>query len=467
MKSCIFILADGARYDVFTELLERGDLPNISEHIIDKGVYAKATTVFPSTTGPAYSPFIIGRFPGRINLPGIRWFDRYEYSSKFFSLYRFRSYVGLEGFLMKNDIDKSSKTLFELIPNSASMMTELTRGVGKNNKTLYWGAWNKMKAHFDNSWESVDTGVRDILLKTIAQGSEFIFSAFMGIDHFSHILHPFHKKVIESYARVDFTVGEVVKTLKNLGRLDDTLIIVSSDHGLTPTHSHFDSDDFMVKQGYKTLHYPYPTVLPRWTDAEAANMISGNAMTHIYVKSPEGWGRTTTFGELNGLVDNLLEKKGVDIVAGRDESGKITIKSERGEAAAWLNGEGSIVYETKSDPFGYPPLPSTMSISESLECTRDTEYPDAILQLIQLFESPRSGDLVVSARKGYDLRARFERPEHRSSHGAIFKDHMLVPLAVNRKISREFIRTVDIFPTILAHLGIDPANELDGQSLID
>ena len=64
-KSCIFIMADGARADVFQELLGRGDLPNVSKYIVEKGTFRNAVSVFPSTTGPAYAPFIMGRFPGR------------------------------------------------------------------------------------------------------------------------------------------------------------------------------------------------------------------------------------------------------------------------------------------------------------------------------------------------------------------------------------------------------------------
>ena len=62
-KQCIVFLADGARADVFEYLLKRGDLPNISKYIIERGFYRKAVTVFPSTTGPAYIPYLLGMYP--------------------------------------------------------------------------------------------------------------------------------------------------------------------------------------------------------------------------------------------------------------------------------------------------------------------------------------------------------------------------------------------------------------------
>ena len=42
----------------------------------DEGGMHTVTSVFPSVTGPAYVPFLMGRFPGPIGLPGLRWYDR-------------------------------------------------------------------------------------------------------------------------------------------------------------------------------------------------------------------------------------------------------------------------------------------------------------------------------------------------------------------------------------------------------
>ena len=147
-KSCIFIMADGARADVFQELLGRGDLPNVSKYIVEKGTFRSAISVFPSTTGPAYAPFIMGRFPGRCNLPGIRWFDRKLYSKKIFSPYRSRSYVGIEGFLMNRDISRDIPTLFEMFPQNASILNELSRGVSiSGDKTRFLRIYYKIKSH--------------------------------------------------------------------------------------------------------------------------------------------------------------------------------------------------------------------------------------------------------------------------------------------------------------------------------
>lgn len=468
-KSCIFIMADGARADLFGELLGKGELPNISKYLVEKGSYREAVSVFPSTTGPAYTPYILGKFPGRCNFPGIRWFDRtlYPDRKRLFSFHRFRSYIGLETYFMNSDVSKDNTSLFELFPRSGNILNELSRGVKiKNDKTRFSKLYYKVKSHFTDRTDEVDMVARSILLNSLKEMHDFLFVVFLGIDTYSHINHPFHSKVVNSYRRIDDTVGLVARHLESEGRLDETLFVIVSDHGLTQTHSHFDSVEFMKIQGYRTFYYPY--VFSHFTDAEAASMVSGNAMTNIYVKSPEGWGRKSTFEELRALTDGFLERPEIDIVAGIDERGRAAVKSERGEAAAWLDEEGYINYEKISgDPFGYNGMPERMSPEEALSASYGSQYPDALLQIIQLLEAPRTGDLVLSAKPGYDLRAKHESPEHCSSHGALFRDHIMVPMAINTEIDKEYVRTVDLYPTILRLLGRSVPENTDGVSLVD
>lgn len=460
-------MADGARADVFEELLRRGDLQNVSKYIVEKGTYTNAVSVFPSTTGPAYAPFLLGKFPGRCNIPGLRWFDRSVYASKLFSLYRSRSYIGHEGFLMNRDISKDTPTIFEMFPGSISILNELSRGVGlTGDKTRFIRVYYKIKSHFTDRCDEVDMAASRILLESLKGNPRFTYVVFLGIDTYSHLTHPFHNKAIESYLRIDKTVGLIGEMLGSEGRLDETFLVIASDHGLSQTHSHLDSVEFMNRLGYRT--FCYPNVFKHWRNANAASMVSGNAMAHIYVKNSAGWEKRSTFEELSRLVDKFLERPEIDIVAGLDEKGRVRIKSERGEALARLDENGHIRYDRiYDDPFGYNGFPEKTDIHGSLKLTFHTEYPDAPLQLVQLLESPRSGDLVISAKPGFDLRLKHENPEHCSSHGALFRGHIVVPLCMSVRIRKEFVRTVDVYPTILRLLGKPVPPGVDGVSLVD
>ena len=469
-RKCIFFLADGARFDVFSELLRRGDLENIQKYIVEPGELLKGVTVFPSTTGPAYTPYLLGRFPGRCNLPGIRWFDRRYYETTPFSTRRFRSYAGPQSFLINRDIECDSPTLFGLVPGSVSILNEITRDIDPpgNNKTRYLKYYLVVKSHFTERSDSVEEAAGKILLESLEASPRFVFCVFPGIDSYSHRHHPFHRKVLDSYARLDSYVGQVARQIAKRGELSETLFVVGSDHGLTSTHSHFDSLGFLRGRGFKPLYYT--NVLRHFLDADSSVMVSGNSMAHYYFKNSDGWKRHTLCGEVADIVDDLRCRPEVDIVCARTggAGGEIKVMNESGEALVSMDGEGSVSYRNVSgDPLGYGFSRERMDIQELLRLTIDSDYPDAPLQILQLFESPRTGDVVVSAKPGYDLRATHEKPEHHGSHGSLHKDHMVVPVLISRPSRYDCVRTADIFPTIVRYLGLEVPRGIDGRNIIE
>jgi hypothetical protein len=59
-----------------------------------------------------------------------------------------------------------------------------------------------------------------------------------------------------------------------------------------------------------------------------------------------------------------------------------------------------------------------------------------------------------------------ENPEHRCSHGALSKEQILITLRISVKIKKEFLRTVDLYPTRLYLLGNPITRNIDRVSLI-
>ncbi|MGH7607698.1 MAG: alkaline phosphatase family protein, partial [Gemmatimonadales bacterium] len=114
-RRVVFVLVDGARPDVFRELLDRGELPHIARWVVEPGGFTVGTSVFPSTTGVAYIPFLFGRYPGTSNVPGIRWLDRAGAgpTAGWRGQWRAaRSYCGVQAGLMNHDIHAGS-SIFE------------------------------------------------------------------------------------------------------------------------------------------------------------------------------------------------------------------------------------------------------------------------------------------------------------------------------------------------------------------
>lgn len=465
-KRAIVLLADGARDDVMDEELCRGNLPNISRYLIGPGSSLPAVTSFPSTTGPAYLPFLTGCLPGTCNVPGIRWFDKAKYDSGY-SFDRYRSYVGLESFCMARDMWPHIKTIFELVPNSYSIFNPIARGAkGRRNFTRVSRIWYWYYSHLTDHWAFADEAALFKVKQVLDRSPDFVFAVFPGIDEYSHLAHPKHEKVYERYRILDAAVGDIVRRLETRGEWDETAFFLVSDHGLSETRTHFCVNTFLEKRNLPAFFYP---LIFHKRGKVSASMVSGNGMAHVYFKNRDGWSRHTAREELEhiaaGLLDDLLEEEAVDIIACRNAEGGADILSRRGEAKARLDGS-MLHYEAKgSDPFGYGRLPSDLGADGSLEKTLDTQYPDAPFQIAHLFTAPRAGDLIISARPGFDLRDKYENPGHRGSHGSLDRSHMRVPLISNVKFEKRAVRTADVFPGILGLLGHPIPGHIDGIPL--
>ena len=158
----------------------------------------------------------------------------------------------------------------------------------------------------------------------------------------------------------------------------------------------------------------------------------------------------------------LLLLPGVGVGAYRDDRGGVMVA--RGHARARLREDAAgVTYEPLlGDPLGLGALPLSLPDRELLESSRATQFPDAPRQLLQLLSCARSGDLVLAADPGVDFRGPWELPEHRSGHGSLFAEHMLVPIAASVPLPDVALRTVDLMPTMLEILGALVPDGLDG-----
>ncbi len=472
--SCIFIMADGARPDVFSDLLQRGDLPNIERFLIEPGCYRTITSVIPATTGPAYLPFLTGCYPGTCNMPGIRWFDRKVFCRKRLSLNKFRSYVGAESYLYNRDISKDVQTLFELANKPVNIFNSVNRGSGFwGNKTKLRRSIHWVRAHYTDNWQKTDAVCENLLMRTAGKQHQFIFALFPSIDTLSHLSYPTSESVLNVYHRLDDSVGKLIKRLQERGKLETTLIILASDHGLSQTHTHLGLADLIKSFGLETLFYP----LIFMRNPQAVVMESGNGMANLYFRVGKRWDEPCYYHNLRkygkdklDIIELLLQREEIALLISKDIAGNIIVNNSKGEARiSVVNDQISYQVVSKIDPFGYIDYPAQSDSAQSLELTFDTDYPDAIMQLIQIFRSPRTGDLLVSAKEGFDLRTRFESPEHKSSHGSLHRSHLLVPYVSNFKIEQErALRTVDVFPSIVKLLGLNTGGiNIDGKSFVE
>jgi hypothetical protein len=142
------------------------------------------------------------------------------------------------------------------------------------------------------------------------------------------------------------------------------------------------------------------------------------------------------------------------------------IRGARRGAATLAWKDWSYCYiPTTGDPLGVGELKS-VDAGEAYDATFASDYPDALVQIAHLVASARSGDIILSAARDWDYRARYEPIPHVSSHGALHREHMLVPLLLNRVPRASPRRTVDVMPSALTALGIAAPKILDGVSFL-
>lgn len=476
-KRCIIFLADGARPDILETQLQKGDLPNMACYLVEPGTFKTILTSFPSTTGPAYMPYLTGCFPGTCNVPGIRWFDKKGYAQGGWSLKNIRSYVGLETFLMNRDMRPHLKTTYDIVENSFSIMNMVHRGVkGSHNKTSHSRIWYYYYAHLTDHWHFVDKSAANKLIDVVKKEDfHFAYMVFPSIDEYSHRSSPFHPRTIQAYGEIDLQIGKIIEALKKKGILEETLMILVSDHGLSETNKHFDIGPYLESKGIKTLFHTQ--IFKR--NFKAASMVSGNGMANLYFKGKKGWGDHLTFEELcqdSLILDELRLRPEIGLVATRGGDGSIHVLTEKGHGSFKMQQDQITYSWNKAEPLGLPinnlaqnSSSLTLTKNESLKLTFNTHYPDVFVQLAQLFSSPRSGDVVISATSGSDLRERYEIPEHKSSHGALCPEHMKIPFLMNYPLNEKNLltfRSVDVFPTYLELLGYPIPEGIDGRSLL-
>ncbi len=450
-RRAVLILIDGARPDVLQTLLDRGDMPHLARWVIEPGGITTGTTVFPSTTGVAYVPLLFGRYPGALDIPGIRWLDRAGATGGVRERWRAaRSYCGPQAAWINRDIAPAA-SVFDLVGESLAICTPITRGLrpGAHLMPLTRAALGA-SAHYLGTYGPLDRAVAATWLATAARPWRFLFVVFPGPDGFTHLYDPWHPTVLDSYRHIDRALGRFVAAARRHGDLP--AFFVASDHGASAMPEHCDIAMTLERWGVPTMRHP----LHLWRrGAQAAVMVSGNACAHVYFPSGDR--------ELaERLTRALVELPAVRLGAFRDPRGGVIVA--RGARRGRLFEQGSrIGYEPwLGDPLGLGNADVLLDDRDMLECSRGTDLPDAPRQILQLFRSARAGDLVLAAAPGADFRGPWEIPEHRSGHGSLIAEHMQVPIAASIPLPPTALRTVDLMPTILETLGVEAPHDLDG-----
>ncbi|HUX32414.1 MAG TPA: alkaline phosphatase family protein [Gemmatimonadaceae bacterium] len=467
--SVVVLLADGVRPDTLAAAMDGGALPALARLRAEGGLHA-VSTVFPSVTGPAYAPFLMGRFPGPVGLPGLRWFDR-ERRACTLPDYT-RSYVGYQMRALDTDLDAAAPTIFELAPSSLAALSVITRGLPVPNRIGGLTVRSALRAaytHFSGNvarWLDIDREVANAVVRRVAaERPAYTYAAFTGVDKVSHARGHDHSMVIDALRIVDDAAARVRADAERDGRWEDMHLWVVSDHGHSPVRHHEDLAGLLTTLGHRVVAHPWVvTPFP-----ETAVMVSGNAMAHLFLevrRRERPWWPALS-ARWDALVAMLLARPSVDLVMLPYDPERCEVRSARGEVGmvSYIAGHYSY-FPAIGDPLGVGRALQGVTADEAYAATAHTDYPDSIVQIAHLALSARAGDVILSAARDWDLRSRYEPIPHVSSHGALHREHMMVPLLVNRPMTGAPRRTTDVMPSTLAALGLPIPASLDGTSFL-
>lgn len=464
----MILVADGARPDTLAGAMDRGELPALARLRAEGGLHT-VTSVFPSVTGPAYTPFLMGRFPGPVGLPGIRWFDRERTHTRWPSWSR--SYVGADMRAVNGDIDPAAPTIFELALSRLAALSVIERGVARH-ETVARGLGFVARAartHFTGDvrgWLAIDRHISDIFAARLArERPQFAFCALTGIDKASHAAGHGAPVVLDAMQIVDQTAARIRADAERDGRWGSMHLWVVSDHGHSPVHAHEDLAGLLRSWNVGVRAHPFTFGFGQ----DAAVMVSGNAMAHISLELDR---RKRPFwpalsARWDWLATQVLERESTDLLLIPLDANSTEIRSRtRGRARITMRGDRYSYRPETGDPLGLGRL-HDLAAADAYAATIDSDYPDALVQVAHLTASPRCGDLLISAARNWDLRANWEPIPHVSSHGALHREHMLVPLLLNRPAARAPRRNTDIFASAIAALGLRTPPTLDGASWLE
>lgn len=462
----VILVADGARPDSLSGAMDRGIAPAMARLRADGGMHT-ITSVFPSVTGPAYAPFLMGRHPGPVGLPGLRWYDRERATCRLPG--NSRSYVGPGMRMVDRDLDPDAPTIFELVPRSLAALNVIGRGLAKAGHPGTGAAFvlRTARTHFSGNvagWLAIDREIAAGVAEQIRRNKpDFVFAAFTGVDKTSHSAGHSGAHVESAIGIVDEFVAELRADSERAGLWADTHLWVVSDHGHSPVVQHEDLVGLITELGFRAIAHPFVYS----TRGEVAVMVSGNAMAHIYLdlaRRSRPW-----LAELGGRWDTvrraLLARDSVDLMILPVSPGRCVIHGSRGRGHATLSwSSGRFSYEPESgDPIGVGSH-SNLTEKGAYDATLASDYPDCFVQLARLSDSPRCGEIILSAARNWDFRARYEPIPHVSSHGALHREHMLVPLLTSQPPVSRPRRTVDVMPSALKALGIRPPAGIEGSA---
>ncbi len=488
----LLLILDGGRADDIYGAAERGELPNLKEHVFDRGVRVKnAVTVFPSVTTCGHQAFITGLLPGHAGITGLDWFDR--------SSGRVTDYLSWDLLEIKKDMLSKTRPRHadELFTQPDNLLDDL-KGIPR--AAIYesfhmdvpdrWPysplskplVYMLKQDHHAVTRDAADA-IEALYTRPADQIPRFVMATFLGHDIAQHHHGSGSEEMRAEMAYEDKRFGDIVARMKAAGIWDKTYVVLTSDHGQHPTGEYVSIPRLLRDVGLRPRGFYSARVN---TFASQIAITSAN----IYLNKGD-WRDAVTLEDLRSfprgdgkridLISGLVKHPAIELAIVPEAPDRVHVLAEGKHATITrrsFQGTEYFAYDVDlegGDPLGYSEDAATRdwvgdgrfhSADDWGHASAETQHPDALLQLTQLFDGDRAGDVVITAKTGWHFRPR----DYRSSHGGITRDDMRVPLVLGGPdVARgeiDFARTIDVYPTLRRIFGMKVSTErVDGRPL--
>ncbi len=512
------------RSDHFYELIEAGLMPNFSKLIVN-GISSKCCiTDFPSITFPTQVSMVTGTYTGDYKkelchgVPLSNWMER----NKSPPLIRCYGANNLHIFKMNDDLGLNCQTIFEMIEeegNTSSIIQFINRGADyiypeNKLKFIYYYLLLKSSLILKNYVSKANTQSILKLLDNFKNPKKYFgnneapivsFLLFFSSDLLMHSYGYKSQLYKLNFLHIDEVMGLLIEELDKIGYMDDTAIVVASDHGNYKAKEIGNINSF-IKNNNLTHYHPLKNLRGNLNLAEYGGVgffnfkgISKNTkITHKYNWLHPTIEELENFGPKRiNLIDQLFKIKGSHLMYYRNNENtydKGLIHLRKKDLKTDKTYIGSIEYKgsgknlktkyisenEENDIFGYAidekvnkSFNQFHSINEWMELTYHLNYPIYPDLVVRHFKNPRSSDLILSNDGSviYNIEQGKRKNNNLYTHDLGTRSNTIVPLIIGGSLEiphKEipFCKTTDIVPTVLKMLGKTPHKSVIGDSLI-
>lgn len=473
-RTAVLVFVDGLARDPLIQMLDAGELPNLDRIFARGGVrVVSAVTAMPAMTFANSVTLMTGTFPGHHGVLGNQWFDP--------DRVYFRDYGSVWTFEGINE-DFETPTIYERLSDrmTANALCHTRRGVSYSVDH---------PIHDGLSWASGDFLAVDrrsgACIPEIAQVANregrwptLITVYFPAVDEIGHRYGPASKEYADALRNMDRGLGQVAADLKALGRAKSCYWVLTTDHGLSyvPPAHYVDVAKWLEQNcGMRAV----ANRGPGW--GTQAVVTHEGRLAAIHLRGDVNFSGDPKPEDVECIVhgkngeNSILDMDATALVCFRDGTEAIAVcsRSGRGRIARKFDGPTKRYRYTVvdgDDPLELEPRAASMRGAWQdgrawLAATANARFPDFVLEVVEMFDSPRAGDIVVFAKEGWGFGVPY--PGH---HGGATIDDMRVTyffagpdLPPGGRI--DTCRLVDVMPTILDLLG--ESQRLAGEPAID